>query len=74
MVVSNYRGLPFSQLERGFAGLMLRDSMQDLHFDLSTVALRFDLHGDNGTYSRSSSISRPTPSTGSTSTYAASSR
>ncbi len=50
MIVNNYRGLPFSLLERGFAGLMLRDSVDGLHFDPRTVALRFDLHGDNGVY------------------------
>ncbi len=50
MVVNNYRGLPFSQLERGFAGLMLRDDVHGLHFDPRTVALRFDLQGDNGVF------------------------
>jgi Prokaryotic RING finger family 4 len=50
MVVNNYAGMPFSQLERGFAGLMLRDSMKGLHFDPRTVALRFDLQGDNGVF------------------------
>jgi hypothetical protein len=50
MVVNNYRGLPFSQLERGFAGLMLRDDVRGPHFDPRTVALRFDLHGENGVF------------------------
>jgi hypothetical protein len=50
MVVNSYRGLSFAQLERGFAGLMLRDSVQGLHFDPRTVALRFDLQGDNGVF------------------------
>jgi len=50
MVVNNYRGLPFAKLERGFAGLMLRDSMDGLHFDPRTVALRFDLSGENGNF------------------------
>ncbi len=50
MVVNSYRGLSFARLERGFAGLMLRDRTEGLHFDPRTVALRFDLDGDNGTY------------------------
>lgn len=50
MVVNNYSGMPFSLLERGFAGLMLRDDVQGLHFDPRTVELKFDLQGDNGVY------------------------
>ncbi|MEZ4452370.1 MAG: MXAN_6230/SCO0854 family RING domain-containing protein [Nannocystaceae bacterium] len=50
MVVNNYAGMPFSRLERGFAGLMLRDDVGGKHFDPRTVALRFDLQGDNGVY------------------------
>jgi hypothetical protein len=50
MVVNNYAGLPFSQLERGFAGLMLRDDAGGQHFDPRTVELKFDLQGENGVY------------------------
>jgi hypothetical protein len=50
MVVNNYAGLPFSLLERGFAGLMLRDDPGGLHFDPRTVELKFDLQGENGVY------------------------
>lgn len=50
MVVNNYAGLPFSLLERGFAGLMLRDDAGGLHFDPRTVELKFDLQGENGVY------------------------
>lgn len=50
MVVNNYSGMPFSLLERGFAGLMLREDVQGLHFDPRTVELKFDLQGDNGVY------------------------
>ena len=50
MVVNNYAGMPFAQLERGFAGLMLRDDARGEHFDPRTVALRFDLAGANGVF------------------------
>lgn len=50
MVVNNYNGLAFSALERGFAGLMLRDDVGGAHFDPRTVALKFDLQGENGIY------------------------
>jgi len=50
MVVNNYAGMPFSQLERGFAGLMLRDDTGGAHFDPRTVALRFSLSGENGVF------------------------
>lgn len=50
MVVNNYSGMPFSLLERGFAGLMLRDDVKGLYFDPRTVELKFDLQGDNGVY------------------------
>lgn len=50
MVVNNYSGLPFKQLERGFAGVMLRDDVHGAHFDPRTVKLRFDLQGENGVY------------------------
>jgi hypothetical protein len=50
MVVNNYAGLPFSLLERGLAGLMLRDDLLGTHFDPRTVELRFDITGENGVY------------------------
>jgi hypothetical protein len=50
MLVNAYSGMPFSLLERGFAGLMLRKSDEGQHFDPRTVELRFDLQGDNGIY------------------------
>jgi hypothetical protein len=50
MVVNNYCGMPFSQLERGFAGLMLRDDDSGKHFDPRTVKLKFALAGENGTF------------------------
>lgn len=50
MVVNNYSGMAFAQLERGFAGLMLRDGARGEHFDPRTVALRFDLAGANGVF------------------------
>lgn len=50
MVVNNYAGMAFAQLERGFAGLMLRDDARGEHFDPRTVALRFDLAGANGVF------------------------
>lgn len=50
MVVNSYAGMPFSDLERGFAGLMLRDDLGGAHFDPRTVALKFDLQGNNGVF------------------------
>lgn len=50
MVVNNYAGMSFAQLERGFAGLMLRDDARGEHFDPRTVALRFDLAGAHGVF------------------------
>ncbi len=50
MVVNNYAGLPFAKLERGFAGLMIRDGADGRHFDPQAVALKFDLQGENGVY------------------------
>lgn len=50
MVVNAYAGMPFSLLERAFAGLMLRDDPGGYHFDPRTVALRFSLQGANGVY------------------------
>jgi hypothetical protein len=50
MVVNNYAGMPFSKLERGFAGIMLRDDAQGVQFDPRTVALKFALDGENGIF------------------------
>lgn len=50
MVVNAYRGMSFDQLERGFAGIMLRDDPFGEHFDPRTVELKFDLAGDHGVY------------------------
>lgn len=50
MVVNNYSGMPFTNLHRGFAGLMLRDDLGGSHFDPRTVELKFDLQGDNGVF------------------------
>jgi hypothetical protein len=50
MVINAYAGLPFSQLERGFAGLMLRDDPAGEHFDPRTVKLKFALDGANGVF------------------------
>ncbi len=50
MVINAFAGMSFSQLARGFAGVMLRDHAEGLHFDPRTVELRFSLEGDNGIY------------------------
>jgi hypothetical protein len=50
MVVNNYGGMPFSRLERAFAGLILRDDPEGRHFDPRTVALKFSLAGENGVF------------------------
>jgi hypothetical protein len=50
MVVNAYAGMPFSLLERGFAGLMLRDDPGGQHFDPRTVELKFALDGESGVY------------------------
>jgi hypothetical protein len=50
MVINAYAGLPFSALERGFAGLMLRDDRLGKHFDPRTVKLKFALDGPNGVF------------------------
>ena len=50
MVVNNYAGLPFSLLERGYAGIMLRDDSGGAHFDPRTVAHKFALDGENGIF------------------------
>jgi hypothetical protein len=50
MVVNAYAGMPFSLLERGFAGLMFREDVEGKHFDPRTVELKFDLQGESGVY------------------------
>ncbi len=50
MVVNAYSGDPFDLLERGFAGLMLRDDPDGHYFDPRTVALKFALQGKNGVF------------------------
>lgn len=50
MVVNNYSGMAFSQLERAFAGIMLRDDLSGKHFDARTVKLKFALDGENGVF------------------------
>jgi hypothetical protein len=50
MVVNNYAGMPFSQLDRGFAGLMFRDDPEGWHFDPRTVELKFSIEGENGVF------------------------
>ena len=50
MVVNSYSGLPFSRLDRSFAGLMLRRDERGKHFDPRTVKLRFSLRGESGIY------------------------
>jgi hypothetical protein len=50
MVVNAYAGMPFSALERCFAGLMLRDDEGGRHFDPRAVELKFTLQGDNGVF------------------------
>ncbi len=50
MVVNSYAGLPFSQLDRAFAGLMLRDDAEGSHFDPRTVELKFELDGESGIF------------------------
>ena len=50
LVINNYAGLPFSLLERGFAGVMVRDDEAGSHFDPRTVRLKFALSGENGVF------------------------
>ncbi|WP_394835477.1 hypothetical protein LVJ94_00945 [Pendulispora rubella] len=50
MVVNNYAGMPFRDLERGFAALLHGDDAEGEPFDAQEVALKFDLQGDNGVY------------------------
>ncbi len=50
MVVNAYAGMTFSQLERGYAGIMMRDDDHGAHFDPRTVTLKFALQGENGMF------------------------
>jgi hypothetical protein len=50
MVVNAYAGEPFDRLERGFAGVMLRDDPDGHYFDPRSVTLKFALRGANGIY------------------------
>lgn len=50
MVVNAYAGMPFSLLERAFAGLMFREDVHGPHFDARTLALKFALTGEHGVY------------------------
>jgi hypothetical protein len=50
MVVNNFSGMPFKKLERGYAGLMIRDGGDGPHFDPQQVLLKFDLQGECGVY------------------------
>jgi len=50
VVVNSYAGLPFSLLERSFAGVMLRDDPGGSHFDPRTVQLKFALSGEHGVF------------------------
>lgn len=50
MVVNKYAGMLFDQLERAFAGVMLRDDRKGRHFDPRTVELKFEVRGTSGTY------------------------
>lgn len=50
MVVNLYHGAAFSDLERAFAGLMLRSYTSSGAFDPRTVALRFEVTGGHGVF------------------------
>ncbi|MEM7160609.1 MAG: MXAN_6230/SCO0854 family RING domain-containing protein [Myxococcota bacterium] len=50
MVINAYAGMSFDQLDRAFAGLMLRRDVGGKHFDARTVRLKFALSGDKGVY------------------------
>lgn len=50
MVVTNYCGMAFDALERGFAGVMLRDDAGGEHFDPRTVELKFAVSGSSGVF------------------------
>ena len=48
MLVNVYRGVDFSQLDRAFAGVMIRRDLQAQAFDPLTVRYRFPLSGKAG--------------------------
>ena len=50
MVVNAYAGLAFSQLDRAFAGYMVREDIEGKHFDARTVEMKFNLQGERGIY------------------------
>ncbi len=50
MVVNNYAGMPFSQLESAFAGYMARDDVFGHYFDPRTVEMKFNVTGENGVF------------------------
>ena len=50
MVINSYAGMPFSALERAFAGVMLRDDPMGKHFDPRSVELKFALRGESGIF------------------------
>jgi hypothetical protein len=50
MVVNAYAGMSFGELERAFAGLMLRDEVRGEKFDPRTVQLKFQLTGEHGVF------------------------
>lgn len=49
-VINNYAGMPFEQLDRAYAGIMMREDVFGRHFDPRTVALKFELTGANGIF------------------------
>jgi hypothetical protein len=50
MVVNAFSGMPFSRLERAFAGVMLRDDVHGAHFDPRSVELKFNVQGEHGIF------------------------
>ena len=50
MVVNAYSGMAMSELERAFAGYMVREDSGGRHFDARTVEMKFDLQGANGIF------------------------
>ncbi len=50
MVVTKFHGLAFEELERAFAGVMVREDQDGAHFDPRTVATKVALSGSNGAY------------------------
>ncbi len=50
MVVTAYSGLPFNELERAFAGLMIRNDVSGRQFDPRTIKTKFELRGLNGIF------------------------